>query len=94
MTQNPAARASMDIRFRYTKHQVARGAFADATETGTILLLKNTSSLRLTYQIRLLTFRAINEKKRLVIEVPRHCKVDRSLSEFVKAQKVVRIEKV
>ena len=48
----------MNGGYRYTRHQVPRGAKADAERDGALFLLKNVSSLRLTYQIRLLTFLA------------------------------------
>jgi hypothetical protein len=58
------------------------------------LLAKNVSHLRLTYQIRLLTFRAGETKSQLVINVPRHCKLSTDLQAFVKQHgQLVRIER-
>jgi len=46
------------MEYRYTKHQVARGTRPDADHNNRMLLIKACSELRLTYQIRLLTFQA------------------------------------
>lgn len=58
--------------YRYTKHQVARGALPDGQDHKRILLVKNVSTLRATYQIRMLTFLASEAGKTLVIVVPSH----------------------
>lgn len=85
----------MNVNYRYTRHQVARGARADAERNDTIFLLKNVSSLRLTYQIRLLAFRAEETGRKLVIRIPANCKLHLSLRDFQKENsKFVRIEKV
>jgi len=62
-----------------------RGALADAEQYGKIYLFKNVSELRLNYQIRLLAFRAFNENKKLIIQVPKKCKLHSSLKDFVKS---------
>lgn len=83
------------MNFRYTRHQVARGARPDAERNDAYFLLKNVSSLRLTYQIRLLAFRAKDQGRKLVIRVPANCKVHPTLRDFQKEfAKVVQIEKV
>ena len=83
------------MEFRYTKHQVPRGAHTDAESYDKLFLLKNVSTMRLTYQIRLLTFWASESNKRLVVRVPKHCKVHLSLRAFVKEfPKAIRVEKV
>jgi hypothetical protein len=83
------------IVFRYTKHQVARGARADAETPFKLFLLKNVSELRLTYQIRLLAFRAQQTNRKLVIQTPKHCKVHGSLRTFANSMAhFVRLEKV
>ena len=85
----------MSMKYRYTSHQVARGARADAECNDAYFLLKNVSLLRLTYQIRLLAFRAKDQGRKLVIRVPAGCKVHPTLGDFQKEHaKVVRIEKV
>ena len=85
----------MKVDYRYTKHQVARGARADAERSDSLFLLKNVSMLRLTYQIRLLAFRAQDTGRKLVIRVPSKCKIHPSLRDFQKEfPKIVRIEKV
>lgn len=85
----------MSMNYRYTKQQVARGARADAERNDAFFLLKNVSTLRLTYQIRLLTFRAIESGRKFIIRVPDRCKLHPTLRDFQKEHsKVVRIEKV
>lgn len=83
------------MKCRYTSYQVARGAKADAESSDAYFLLKNVSSLRLTYQIRLLAFRAKDQGRKLIIRVPTNCKVHPTLRAFqAKHANVVRIEKV
>ena len=41
------------MNYRYTTHQVARGAFPDAQKNDEIYLFKRISTLRATYQIEL-----------------------------------------
>jgi hypothetical protein len=80
---------------KYTAHQVARGARADAETHNAYYLFKGTSLLRATYQIRLLTYRAWTDQKRLIINVFKNCKVDESLRELMKTYpKLIRIERV
>ena len=82
-------------RLRYTRHQTPRGALADAETRDRLYVLKNVSVLRLTYQIRLLTYRATQEKKKLVLRIPKICKLDRSLTAFIKElNPVIQVEKV
>ena len=82
------------MKIRFTKHQVPRGTRADAERNDALLLVKNASALRLTYQIRLLTFRAIELRKKLVIEVPKHCTIWPSLNEFQREHShVIRIQR-
>jgi hypothetical protein len=70
------------MNWRYTPHQVPRAARVDAESFDKLLLIKNVSMLRATYQIRLLLFRAIEGRKKLVIVVPKHCSIHRSLREL------------
>jgi hypothetical protein len=72
------------MQFKQTKHQVARGTRADAEVLKKLYLIKRVSELRATYQIRLLTYRAVQEGKKLVIEVPKDCKIHRDLRELRK----------
>ena len=82
-----------DLPLRYTRHQTPRGALADAESGDSIYLFKSVSRLRLTYQIRLLAFRAMNERKKLVIRVPLGTEIAEELRSFVKrASQNVRIE--
>lgn len=66
-----------------TRHQVARGTRADAEAFNKMYLIKNVSTLRATYQIRLLAFKAVDEGKKLVLRVPIACKFDKSLNELI-----------
>jgi hypothetical protein len=68
--------------FRYTKHQVARGARPDAETSSEIVLIKNVSLLRPTYQIKLLAFKAHETGKRLVLTIPKRCRIDPTLKEL------------
>jgi len=82
------------MQFRYTRHQVPRGARADAETFDKIIVVKNVSTIRATYQIRLLAFKAVETGKKLIVTVPKHCQVDRTLREFMKElPKTVRVEK-
>jgi len=85
----------MKMKYRYTRNQVARGTRADAVRSSTMFLLKNVSSLRLTYQIRLLTLQAQETGRNLVIRTPQTCKLHSTLRQFQSEHsKIVRIEKV
>lgn len=85
----------MSIEYRYTRHQVARAARADHETEAAIYLLKNVSSLHLTYQISLLAYRALQEGRKLVLRIPKRCKVQPRLQEFQRRlSTTVRIERV
>ena len=87
------AGAMMD--YRYTRHQVARGSRPDAISGSNAFLFKNVSMLRLTYQIRLLTFLAAEQGSRLVIRIPKSARMSRDLRAFVKENSgVLTIERV
>jgi len=62
---------------------IPRGAMPDAERPGEIFLIKATSQLRATYQIRLLAFRAVREHSKLVLSVPSHCVFEESLRHLV-----------
>lgn len=82
-------------QLRYTPHQTPRGALADAETREKLYLFKSVSRLRLTYQIRLLAFRAAQENKKLVLRVPKNCRLDRALSVFIKdLRPIVQVERV
>jgi hypothetical protein len=83
------------IEYRCTRHQVARGSRPDAVSGAKAYLFKNVSELRLTYQIRLLTFLAGERGSRLVIQVPKSARLSRDLRGFVKENSaVLKIERV
>lgn len=80
---------------KYTRNQVPRGARADAETHDNLLVFKNTSELHATYQLRVLAYRASQEGKQLVIEVPRQCRIHGCLKNLQnQLPKVVRIKKV
>jgi hypothetical protein len=84
------------VDYRYTRHQVARGARPDVTNGGgTWYLMKFVSELHLTYQIRFLVFAAGGAGARLTVRVPRSCRLSPPLRAFVKANKAaIKIERV
>ena len=83
------------MEYRYTGHQVARGSRPDAVSGNTLDLIKAPSLVRLTDQIRLLTFMATERGARLVIRVPRSSRVSADLRAFVKENsRVLKVEKV
>lgn len=69
---------------KYTKHQVLRSARPDAEKFNVMYLIKSVSKLRATYQIRLLAFKAVTDKTKLVLSVPAHCEFSASLQELIK----------
>ena len=73
------------MRFLYTRHQVPRGARADAVARDRLYLIKKVKTLRATYQIRLLAFEATEKKQKLVLKVPAECTFDRSLKNLIKS---------
>jgi len=72
------------VEYRYTKHQVARGSLPDAESHDSLLLIKRVSEMRATYQVRLLTFFAIQTGRKLTIELPKKSKLHKSLKDFRK----------
>lgn len=82
------------MEFRYTSHQTARGSRPDSVSGSEWYLIKNTCDLRLTYQIRLLTWMAGERDARLVIYVPKTVRLSRDLRSFVKQHaKTVKLRK-
>jgi len=84
----------MNINYRYTKQQVARGTRADAEQSEAWFLFKNVSALRLTYQIRLLAYHASESGRKLIIRVPAYCQLHPALRIFqTNYSKIVRVER-
>jgi hypothetical protein len=81
------------MQFRYTAHEVARGSRPDAVKGGVAYLFKNVSLLRLTYQVRLLTFLATEQGTRLVVVIPKSTKVSNELRAFARAHTALKIER-
>jgi hypothetical protein len=83
------------MELRYSRWQTPRGARPDAIRGLDRYLIKNVTRLRLTYQIRLLTLAAEEEGGRLVIRVPRACRLSNNLRQLAKVNKKrMRIERV
>lgn len=66
-----------------THHQVPRGTRADAEDSRNFYLIKNVRRMRLTYQVRLLALRALEEGKRLVIVLPKGAGLSDPLKAFI-----------
>jgi hypothetical protein len=67
-------------------HLRPRGTRPDAETSEKIYLIKRVPTLRATYQVRLLWFRAAQEGKKLVLVVPAACQFDNSLRELLRAR--------
>jgi hypothetical protein len=72
---------------RMTAYQVPRSASPDTEMLNRMYLVKNVKALGLTYQIRLLTFHAVESGKKLVLKVPANCSFQAKLEEFVKSHR-------
>jgi hypothetical protein len=84
----------MQIEFIYTRHQTARGARPDAEVNNKLYLIKNVSEMRLTYQIKLLTYLAQLRAKKLIVQLPSQANVHASLRDFVRSHGgIVEIER-
>ncbi|MCP4965518.1 MAG: hypothetical protein GY926_09805 [bacterium] len=81
------------MELRYTEDRVPRGSRPDAASEDAVYLIKSCSKLRLTYQIRLLTFMATEQGSNLVLAIRNDCRVSRDLKKFVRAnRRHVRVE--
>ena len=80
--------------YKYTRHQVARGTRPDAEVGDRVYLVKNVSTLRATYQIRLLAFMTMERQSKLILKVPKTCRFHRSLVELMKATKHIKREDI
>jgi hypothetical protein len=72
------------MEFRQTGRQVSRGTRADAETHDKLFLFKNVALLRATYQVRLLLYRAVQEHKKLLIDMPKGSKVHPELQALAK----------
>jgi hypothetical protein len=73
----------INMEFRYTKNQVARGALPDTETYNQLILIKRCSCLYATYQIKLLTYLSREKHKKLVIEIKKDTKIHNSLKKFI-----------
>ena len=82
------------MEFSYTKHQTARSAKADAEVGDKVYLIKSVSKLRLTYQIKMLTYMAQTREKKFIIRLPKEAKIHASLNDFVRDMNgLIKIER-
>jgi hypothetical protein len=75
------------MEFRYSRWQTPRGARPDAVRGSDRYLIKNVTTLRLTYQVRLLTFAAEQDGGRLILRIPKACRLSADLRQFVAEHK-------
>lgn len=76
----------MSFEFKKNNRGNLRGAMCDYENHLGFSIFKNVSYLRLTYQIKLLAYRAAKENKTLIISVPEICELSPS---FIKLKKSV-----
>ena len=80
--------------FKYTSRQTARGSRPDGQFGSTYFLVKNVSRMRLTYQVKLLTLMAQEQRGVLVVQLPKGAKTSRDLRAFAKSHRgSVRVER-
>ena len=72
------------MEFALTKRYVARGSRPDAELDNKLYLIENVSHLRATYQVRLLLYQAIQEDKKLVLDLPKVCVLSVPLKNLIK----------
>ena len=73
----------MEPKFAYTQHQCPRGSRPDADVDGKLYLIKKVTEMRLTYQVKMLTYSAQRSGKVCVIRLPQRAVLNESLKEFV-----------
>jgi hypothetical protein len=66
-----------------SKKARVRGSRPDAEIGTTFILIKRSSELRATYQIRLLLYRAVQEGKLLLLEIGSDCRIHPTLQELL-----------
>jgi hypothetical protein len=77
------------MELRYTVHQVPRGSRPDAVGSGRWYLIKNVPLMRLSYQVRLLTYMAQQNSARLVVVLPPGARVSKDMRAFVRENPVI-----
>ena len=83
------------MELKHTRHEVPRGTRPDAETIDKIYLIKNVSVLRATYQVKLLVFKAMDSRKKLVLKVPECCQFHASLKELIKMNgKIIKREEL
>lgn len=71
------------MEFKLTKHQVARTAKPDAEANDKMYVFKASSSLRTTYQIRMLLYKALLDNKKLELHVSSGCVISKDLKSLI-----------
>jgi len=72
------------MEFKFTRHQVPRGARPDAETASKVYLIKNVAVLHATYQVRLLAFKASTSGKKLILKLPKASRLAPSLKELMR----------
>jgi hypothetical protein len=82
------------MNYIYGKDQKIRGTLPDVISDDSVIIVKGASFLRLTYQIKLLTYMVVNQKKLLKIFVNKKTRLDNSLKKHIKDySKFIKIER-
>jgi hypothetical protein len=76
----------MEPNQSHLERRIPRGSRPDAESAGKIYLIKHVSILRATYQVRLLSFIASRQGKKLVLRVPAGCRFDAVLQDLLLAR--------
>lgn len=72
----------IQVQLRYGPHQVPRGALPDAVSGDRLYLIKRVPVMHATYQVRLLALRAQRTGVKLVLRLPKSCKIAAGLAEL------------
>lgn len=83
----------MAAKIRYTSHQTARSSRPDAVDGSSCYLIKNVSTMRLTYQVQLLTELAAARQMTLVLVLPAGARTSADLDDFVASNRALRVRR-
>lgn len=71
------------LKVKYTKKPSLRGTMPDGQKNNQVFIFKFSSTLNLTYQIKLLAFMCHEKNFTLVISVNKNCVIKPKLNEFL-----------
>jgi hypothetical protein len=77
------------MELRYTRHQVPRVSRPDAVGPDRWYLIKNVPLMRLTYQVRLLTYMAQQNSVQLVVVLPPGARLSTDMRAFIRENPVL-----